>query len=348
MIAAGSSEWVEVQMVTASEIQPPLGLRIPLPVGEWLPDETIFSLASRHHVVACNRRGSDTCMQLFGHARVGSKHDVPSRLDTFVARTGGQLGSVEEIVFERTILPLYFPLTSKERMEDIIRTVRDTMTGSLRYPLYMLLNRFSAVHPLKACEQCIDEDVKQFQVAYWHRAHQYPGVWICPTHNRELREITMSIGRSRGYGWSLPRKEHFARASNTCSLASVEPDRTVLLCRLAFAAAALAALTPNVFIEKERAVRTYRNRLIALGMRSTSGELQLSRCVTSVLEAAMPLRSVPELLALPANERQARAYIMRLTWLPVQNMHVLLHLFSIVWLFRNWNCFWDSYLTCTG
>ncbi|RKP43455.1 TniQ family protein [Trinickia fusca] len=335
-------------MTIASPNQVPLDLRIPLPVGGWLPDETIFSLASRHHIVACNRRDSDTCLQLFEHARAGSKHDVPSRLDAFVARTGRQLGSVEEIVFRHTLLPFYFPLTSKERVGDIIRTVRSTMTGSLRYPLYMLLNRFSAAHPLKACEQCIDEDIKQFQVAYWHRAHQYPGVWVCPTHNCELRETMKPIGRSGGYSWLLPGKEHFAQASDTCLLANPGPDRALLLRSLAIAAGSLAALAPDVFIEKERAARAYTNRLTALGMRSGSGELQLSRCVTSILEAAMPLRSIPELFALPANEQQARAYVTRLTWLPVQNIHVLLHLFAVVWLFRSWDCFWQSYLTCTG
>lgn len=335
-------------MTNLSGNQASLDLRTSLPVARWLPDETLFSLASRHHIVSCNQRDSDTCMQLFGHPRAGSKHDLPSRLDTFVARTGGQLGSVEEIIFTHTLLPLFFPLTSKERMEDIIRIARCTMTGSLRYPLHMLLNRFSAAHPLKACGQCMDEDVEQFRVAYWHRAHQYPGVWVCVTHRCELREIARPVGRLGGYGWLLPRKAYFGLASDTYSLQSPGSDRADALRRLAFAAASLAALAPNVFIEKERAVRTYTNRLVALGMRTRSGELQLSKCVTSILKAATPLRSVPELSALPGDERQARAYVMRLTWLPVQNMHVLLHLFAVVWLFRSWDCFWKSYLTCAG
>jgi hypothetical protein len=148
-------------MASASVIQVPLDLRTTLPVGNWLPDETIFSLANRHHIVACNRLDSDTCIQLFDHARVGSKHGVPSRRDAFVEKTGGKLGGVEEIVFRHTLLPFYFPLTSRQRIEDIIRAVRGTLKGSLRYSLYMRLNRFSWNHPLKACEACIDVDVRR-------------------------------------------------------------------------------------------------------------------------------------------------------------------------------------------
>lgn len=324
-------------------IQAPLDLGTSLPVGDWLPDETIFSLASRHHIVACNRLDSDTCLQLFDHARSGSKHDVPSRLDTFVENTGGRLGSVEEIVFKHTLLPFYFPLTSRQRIGDIIRAVRGTLKGSLRYPLYMRLNRFSGNHPLKACEACIDDDVRRFQVAYWHRIHQYPGVWLCPIHNRELREVAR-CGRAAGaYGWLLPKKERLVEPSMGRELRGRKRDRFELIRSLAFCAISLAALAPERFIEKKRVVQVYRERLAALELRSRSGQLELSRCVTSILETATPLRSIFELSALPANDDQARAFVTKLCWVPVQNMHALWHLFAVVWLFRNWESFWHCY-----
>ncbi|WCM23630.1 TniQ family protein [Paraburkholderia bryophila] len=330
-------------MANVSVIQVPLDLRTTLPVGNWLPDETIFSIASRHHIVACNRLDSDTCLQLFDNARAGGKHDVPSRLDAFVEKTGGKLGGVDEIVFKHTLLPFYFPLTSRQRTEEIIQAVRGTLKGSLRYPLYMLLNRFSGSHPLKACEACIDDDVKRFQVAYWHRIHQYPGVWVCPVHNRELCEVARYEQAAGSYGWLLPKKERLVGPSMQPELSGGTPDRFELMMSLAFCAISLAELAPEIFIEKKRAALTYRERLTALELRSRSGQLQLPRCITSILETAAPLRSILELSALPANDDQARAFVTRLCWVPVQNMHALWHLFAVVWLFRNWEFFWCSY-----
>jgi len=71
--------------VTATEL---MGGVAPL-LDQWLPDETLFSLASRHHVVSGNVRPGDTCFQLFGHKRLGSSHDLPARVDEFVRRTAG-------------------------------------------------------------------------------------------------------------------------------------------------------------------------------------------------------------------------------------------------------------------
>ena len=81
-------------------------------VSEWRPEETLFSLASRQHVLSCNALAADTCRALFGHAQCGSAHDLPSRIDVFVERTAGAFGSAESIIRERTILPFYLPYRS--------------------------------------------------------------------------------------------------------------------------------------------------------------------------------------------------------------------------------------------
>lgn len=325
------------------ENQVALDLRAPLPVESWLPGETLFSLASRHHVLACNPLDSDTCLQLFGHAHSRAKHDIPTHLDVFVANTRGRLGMADEIILEHTILPFYFPLTSKQRVEAAVLAVRGAIRGSLKYPLGMLLNRFSASHPLKACTLCIEEDIRQFQVAYWHCVHQYPGVWICPTHDCELHQIAKAPDASPGYGWSLPRKEQLVNTSTWVAFTSCASDQCDLLRALACASVSLAALSPDVFIDRERATRVYRERLVSIGLRNNAGQLQLPECQASLLRASIPLRSISELSALPANEDQARAFVTRLCWMPVKNMHVLRHLFAIVWLFRSWESFWTSY-----
>lgn len=336
-------------MMGSHENQVVLDLRMPLPVGSWLPDETLFSLASRHHILSCNHLDSDTCLQLFGYAQSRTKHDIPSHLDVFVRNTYGRLGTADEIVLGHTLLPFYFPFASKQRVEAAVLAVRGAIRGSLKYSLGMLTNRFSATHPLKACRLCIEEDILHFQVAYWHRAHQYPGVWVCLIHGCELYEIARSLESVPGYGWLLPRKEQFLmNLSTRQAFTNGESDGVDLLRALGCAAVSLAALSPNVFIDKERVTRVYRERLDSLGLRSRSGQLQLPECVASLLRASVLLRSISELSALPANEDQARAFVTHLCWMPVRNMHALRHLFAIIWLFGNWENFWSSYQAYRG
>src|SRR3989344_1197056 len=83
-------------------------------VNQWLPDELLFSLASRHHAQTGHRRASDTCEHLFGHPQRGSAHDLPSRIDELVRRTRGELGPAQVIIRDHTILPFYLPFRNRD------------------------------------------------------------------------------------------------------------------------------------------------------------------------------------------------------------------------------------------
>ncbi|CAB3798148.1 hypothetical protein [Paraburkholderia caffeinilytica] len=111
--------------------------------------------------------------------------------------------------------------------------------------------------------------------------------------------------------------------------------------RFACAALGLTALAPNIFFEAEQLARVYSDRLTALGLRETSGKPRLTDCIPLILKSAAPLRVLGELTALPGTEEGARAYVSRLCWRPAVRMHPFLHLFTIVWLFGNWESFWN-------
>lgn len=335
------------------ESEAPRMLRIPstrrsldpdahLAIASWLPDETLFSLASRHHIVACTYSDSHTCRQLFGHDHLGSRHDFCSRIDVFVENTRGRFGEAEDIIFEHTLLPFYLPLNCKSRVEDAVRSMRGNSIGSLRYSMGMLANHFQARHPLKACELCMEEDVQRFRVAYWHRIHQYPGVWICPQHKRPLVESSQRGTSNHRYSWCLPRKDCLACPAAFVS-SSDEIARLEHLERVTAAAMALAALAPRVFLDRERMGRVYLSGLTSLGLGEMRGKLRLTECIASILDNVTPLRSISEFSSLPATKDQAHAYVSRLCWRPVVDMHPLQHLFTIVWIFGNWENFWNAY-----
>lgn len=322
-------------------IQGTLDFGAALPVDSWLPDETLFSLASRYHIVSCNHLDANTSLQLFGHRSVATRHDIPSRVDVFVEKTHGELGGAVEVIFEHTLLPFYFPLKSKKQMEDAVGTMRKSGGGSLKYRLGMLANRFQANHPLKACKLCMKEDVERFRVAYWHRIHQYPGVWICPHHDHLLVESSKPRARG-GYGWCLPREDVLAHPTSP-SPSIFDRERYDLLRQLSFASIALAALAPNVYLDQARIARIYMRRLVSMGMREVTGKLRLDDCTSSILQVAAPLRAIGELTALPASRDEARAFVSRLCWERIESAHPLRHLFTMVWPFRGWDHFRATY-----
>ncbi len=124
-------------------------------VTQWLPQETLYSLASRYHHISGNILPSDTSRQLFGHWRQGSMHDMPSRIDEFVLRTEGILGDAERIVREHTLLPYYFPYRTNLESANAIAAVRRGGVGGLKGQLGILASRLGASHPLKLCVQSL-------------------------------------------------------------------------------------------------------------------------------------------------------------------------------------------------
>ncbi|MBB4513891.1 hypothetical protein GGD68_002652 [Paraburkholderia fungorum] len=183
------------------------------------------------------------------------------------------------------------------------------------------------------------DDIERHTVAYWHGAHQVPGVWMCPIHHCALMVSSAAGNRTPYYSWCLPRQDGLRRLTLRTSGSDYEGCESQE--RFARAALGLTALAPNFFFEAEQLGRVYLNRLTALGLRESSGKPHLADCIGLVLKSAAPLRVLAELAALPGTEDRARAYVSRLCWRPPVRMHPFLHLFTIVWLFGNWESFWN-------
>src|SRR3954471_8212909 len=122
----------------------PFNLDGPLSIEAWLPGETLFSLVSRHHMVSCNSLSSDTCVDLFGHARNGAAHDLPGRIDQFVQRTGGRFGDAAEVLLKHTLLPYYFPFNTPQVAADAVAAMSSQSAGTLKSRLGILATRFGA------------------------------------------------------------------------------------------------------------------------------------------------------------------------------------------------------------
>lgn len=310
------------------------------PVPNWLPDETLYSLASRYHVLAGHLTPKTTCQILFGHWHQGSQHDFPCHLSTFATRTKHVLGDPQTLALERTILPFYLRLRSPEEAADALSSMAGTPSGMLKYRLGIVTSRFRANHPLKACLHCMAKDRQTYGVAYWHLGHQYPGVWVCPTHGDWLRQSTLKASGVLRFGWVLPEEHHLA-AMQISGAPSTPPDP---IHRLANLVAGMIRLPRDVHLSADTLARTYRMALVTKGLLTHPDRLRdLPRLGAQFCESIAPLRIVSELYGLPASPQDAANQLSRCLRAPRSGTHPLRQLAIVHWLFADWLSFWAAY-----
>lgn len=294
----------------------------------WLPHETLFSLCSRHHRLSGNRRPATTCRQLFGHPTQGSAHDFPSRIGHFSHRTSEQLGTAEQIIRSRTILPFYLPFATAPAAANAVACLAGSSIKSLKYQLGLLTSRFRANHPLKACRSCMLEDTKDSSIAYWHLEHQLPGVWVCTLHKEALVASDLKATGVQRFQWLLPAPSHLI------SPAAPSPDFDAVTA-LAKASIDLWAQPPNIHFSQDNFIAAYRGALRRRGLigGEGNGRLDLRSIGAEYAAYVEPLRNIEELQALPASSAAAASEVARLVYEQRSGHHPLRHLALIGWLF---------------
>jgi len=307
---------------------------------DWLPDENLFSLVSRYHRLSSNHLSSRTTQILFGHQRSGAAHDLPSRIDAFVRLTGSSLGDAKSIVLERTVLPFYLPFLDHASAVHAIRSLRGNSIGSLKFRLGLLTSSFRANHPLKACQDCIADDVRNHHVAYWHWQHQLPGVWVCGTHNRPLSEADLKSNGVGRFLWVLPDECSFLDAWHS---AWPIPQ----LHSLAQASIGLATLAPDNHLNLSRITSLFRERLHEFGLLQGSAPGRLRQDISGKQYHAFlePFRRVPELTGLPDSPTAAAREIARISAEWRTGIHPLRVLGCLLWLSGSWEDFLRRYQT---
>lgn len=260
----------------------------------WLPGETLFSLLSRQHLLSGTTLASRTSERFFGSSRGGSQHDIPSHLASFVERTGGRLGDLQGVALGRTLLSFYRAFISPLECCHIIESMGGDSVAHLKLRLGILTSRFRAHHPLKACPLCMTEDMQRTGWAYWHMAHQHPGVWTCTKHLQPLLASKLKATGVQRFQWSLPRSIELDDAHPLTSSAAL-----VRFNRLSQLIGAMVDLGIDEPFSVSSFYLAYRSALKSRDWMTMSGNLRMKVIVPEFLEFVRPLRCVDELKGLP-------------------------------------------------
>jgi len=320
-----------------------------LDLPKWLPDETFYSLACRYHRLSCNATSKATLNQLFGQPQLGYQHDFPSGLDAFVSRTNSTLGTAGQIIRQRTILPFYLPMRQSVQAAEVTAAFEGGDVSSLKFKLGILTSRFRAHHPLKACTECMQEDLAKHSVSYWHLNHQFPGVWLCPDHSTLLREATVKANGVGRFQFYLPSDKILEQPAwryqgPVGSHAQINEHLSVLSsCSLS-----LARLPTHFHFSATTLQSTYNETLKHRGLTTKSGGLRLSEVCHQYARHIAPLSVIPEIDLQKSDAADLPTQLGRILRLPRTGTHPLRHLLLISWLFGSWDQFFSAYNTASS
>ena len=308
-------------------------------VSDWLPDETLFSLVSRQHCLSGNTTTFQTCREAFGLDRLGPEANMLAVPGSFVVATRSRFGSAEEILMQHTVLPYYLPLASAKVRGDVWSSLTSEETSFFRYPMGQLTGRFCSHHPLKACADCVVDDRAAFGVAYWHRLHQLPSVWICPKH----RSLLFKCVRSRQGGvWAsfcLPDPQ-YPRSPP----AIAEKDEKVLqsVLRIAQNSASYIQCAPQLFLERRRVSAVLAAQAIQLGAFDDAGKLDFHKCAQLLMQVPDVFSFFPELMALCQGERHVVSMARRIfaSEFRLSTLHLMI---AVLCMHGSWEAFMTAY-----
>lgn len=156
-----------------------------------LPDETLFSVVSRHHALTRGSLSKQTIGPLFGKGMMLFAGGFPTGLGQLAIflQSASSIWTVDKLIRDFTFVP-YLQFFYRD---DVIKQIRRILEGQdgrgIKTILGWVASRLGAAEPLRACSACHRDDLAKYGRSYWHRAHQLPGVGVCHIHRIKLIHI---------------------------------------------------------------------------------------------------------------------------------------------------------------
>lgn len=301
------------------------------------PDMTLYSLVAIAHRWGGSSRGEQISQALFGSPGAGLRHDFPSHLGEFSRRTELAFGQPDEIALNATVLPYFLRFRLPEVQTEAIELMRGETVEPLKFVLGLPAGPSGASMPLCSCEDCIREDIDAHGFAYWHRRHQLPGVFVCPTHGHPLRRSKIRINGSGRSMLFLPNDGEIV-ATNTSGISDLQQP---MLQRISIiSASALDAPLPGGY-SPQVLLATYRHGLKQQGLLTKSGRVRATDYLKWLSDR---FRSVADIDMFNRIINQANLEgMLRLVRKPRWNFHSTYHLLLIDALFGSWDRFSSVY-----
>lgn len=286
-----------------------------------LPDETVFSLLCRFHLLSAQSSFKANTLDMMGVNASRPSNELPSFLPSFSKVSGI---SINQLIHKFTSVHYYEPFMSKECFKTLVSGLANGETSNLQSKLGMVANRMMQGQSLKFCPQCAASDLEKYGIPYWRTTHQLVGVNVCNEHHCQL------------YG--VPRTSVKVILPPQCSpidCNNIDYDLTQLI---------FDEFHDNSFSYCLHKLRNcYENQLSKLGFLTTGRRIRQKLLKAYLRDRLSQLSATSKAYQLLHSECGLGRYPECLFYLEHCNHQPLKHLFLIFSLFGSWQAFKASF-----
>lgn len=303
----------------------------------WLPDESVYSLASRFTRTAGHNSSKTTGRLLFGHPRRGYQHDFAAGLTHLSKIAQGRLGTPTAIALQHSIAPYFVAFASSVLREEVLSRMSGTQIGALKYTLGLLTSGLRASHPLKGCASCEQEDKARYGVAYWHIEHQYPTSFICLTHREPLWfELSKSDGCAR-FEWLLPDDVPAASRHRIIAKPTTgDTEKQIAITKMSSDLVRASRIGSVIWSELQQKIRSQLHERHLLTPKQTVKRIAAAR---SYIQTNGWLASIDYVRGLPSDDQSAARQLDRVLRADSPPAHPARVVCLLSWLWPSWDDF---------
>lgn len=241
-----------------------------------LPDETLHSRISRYHRLSGNPQERQTLDETFGTHLLVATANLPSHLTAILATlpVHAQL-SMEQLINGATVLPYFRPFLRSGQAAQCLQAMSSQNACGMKIGIGLVASRIGARNAFRYCRQCRAEDEQLHGSAYWHRAHNLPGVLVCHRHKNVLIELRSGLVRLHRHRLFLPTDSWVEEGASPTSVPAAHLEE---LFRLA-ASSAYLLVTPLPQIPAPLLRSFYREKAAGRGWIDHHGRIQSAAVV---------------------------------------------------------------------
>ena len=255
------------------------------------PDELLYSVLARYHCHTCSRSAAQTLGDLFGDHYVRATLDLPGHLGALSARLPPDRElTAERLAKDFTLFPYWTAFQPAGVSALSLASLINGSASRAHTCLGIVPSGVRLSRPLRFCPTCNAEAVARWGECFWRRAHQLPGVLVCPVHGTPLAEYAglLELGC---------KHEFFAATAETCPADTPPPpwaddeECLPLLQEIARRSAALLTTRPNAETFETLTAR-YRRGLPELGLATTSRHIDHRHLHDAFAAAFKPVSTI--------------------------------------------------------
>ncbi len=151
--------------------------------------ETLYSWCARYHRLNGGNNPRATSRRLFGHPTAALRAELPSHLANFQKNTHQYLGSLDELLSQRTVLGFYAPFLSPAATVIIAHYLTDGNSVAARALLGLSKAGQATRSSLRFCPECVSEQLAACAISWWQTKHLWPSICICQRHGSLLVQV---------------------------------------------------------------------------------------------------------------------------------------------------------------